>query len=132
MGDVGYLDASGRFWFCGRMAHRVQAAAGTMYTIPCEAIFNQHPDVYRSALVGVGQPGDQRPVIVVEAWPDRRPRGKAARRRLVDELQKLAQANPLTAGIRDFLIHPAMPVDIRHNAKIFREKLAIWAAGKLR
>src|SRR5690606_39338033 len=23
MGDVGYLDASGRLWFCGRKAHRV-------------------------------------------------------------------------------------------------------------
>ena len=54
MGDVGYLDEQGRFWFCGRMAHRVQTAAGPMFTIPCEAIFNQHPAIYRSALVGVG------------------------------------------------------------------------------
>jgi olefin beta-lactone synthetase len=132
MGDVGYLDNQGRFWFCGRMAHRVQTAAGAMYTIPCEAIFNQHPDVYRSALVGVGHAGAQRGVIVVEPWPDRRPRGKAARRRLVAELEKLALGNPLTQSIRDFLVHPAMPVDIRHNAKIFREKLAVWAARKLR
>jgi olefin beta-lactone synthetase len=28
------------------------------------------------------------------------------------------------------MIHPSFPVDIRHNAKIFREKLAVWAAGR--
>ncbi len=132
MGDVGYLDDDGRFWFCGRKAHRVQTPAGTMFTIPCEAIFNQHPAVYRSALVGVGAAGRQRPAIIVEPWPHKRPKGARRRRILVEELSKLAGANPLTASIRDFLIHPAMPVDIRHNAKIFREQLAVWAARKLR
>ncbi len=41
-----------------------------MYTIPCEAIFNQHPRVFRSALVGVGARGEQTPVIVVEPNED--------------------------------------------------------------
>ena len=132
MGDVGYLDDQGRFWFCGRMAQRVLAASGVMFTIPCEAIFNQHPDIYRSALVGVGEPGRQRPVIIAEPWPGRMPRGQAARRKLLAELNGLALGNSLTRGIRDFLLHPSMPVDIRHNAKIFREKLARWATRKLR
>ncbi|MEX2113495.1 MAG: peptide synthase, partial [Pirellulales bacterium] len=118
-------------WFCGRLAHRLQTAAGPMYTICCEAIFNQHPAVYRSALVGLGPRGRQRPVIVVEPWPQQRPRGRAARARLLAELAGLAGGNELTAGIRDLLIHPAMPVDVRHNAKIAREKLATWAAKKL-
>ena len=132
LGDVGYLDERGRFWFCGRMAHRLQTASGPMYTIRCEAIFNQHPAVYRSALVGIGQPGRQRPVIVVEPWREKRPRGRAARAKLLAELAELALRNELTAGIGDFLIHTAMPVDVRHNAKIAREKLAAWAARKLR
>jgi acyl-CoA synthetase (AMP-forming)/AMP-acid ligase II len=132
MGDVGYLDEHERFWFCGRMAHRVTTADGVMYTIPCEAIFNQHPAVYRSALVGVGAPGRQRPVIVAEPWPGKMPWTRAARRKLIAELAALARENPLTERIHDFLLHRSMPVDIRHNAKIFREKLATWAAGKLR
>lgn len=131
MGDVGYLDESGRFWYCGRKAHRVQTADGTMFTIPCEAIFNQHPDVYRSALVGVGPPGSQQPVIVVEPWPGKMPKGRRARQTLVAELAELGRANPITETIHDFLMHRAMPVDIRHNVKIFREKLAVWAARKL-
>jgi hypothetical protein len=39
----------------------------------------------------------------------------------------MAQGHAHTAGIERFLCHPAFPVDIRHNAKIGREKLAVWA-----
>ena len=53
MGDVGYRDDRGRLWFCGRKSHRVIAGGETYFTIPCEAIFNTHPEVARSALVGV-------------------------------------------------------------------------------
>ncbi|NLF69845.1 MAG: AMP-binding protein [Candidatus Anammoximicrobium sp.] len=132
LGDVGYLDDQDRFWFCGRKSHRVRTAGGDMYTIPCEAVFNQHLQVYRSALVGVGPVGRQRPVIIVEPWPDRRPRSAAERAILLGELRDLALAHPHTRPIRDFLIRSALPVDIRHNAKIFREQLAVWAARHVR
>ena len=131
MGDAGYLDTHDRFWFCGRTAHRVLAQHGTMYTIPCEAIINGHAAVYRSALVGIGDPGQQVPVIVVETWPDQRPKTTAAKRELVRQLQHLAAQHPLTRPIAHILIHPSLPVDIRHNAKIFREKLAVWATRVL-
>jgi acyl-CoA synthetase (AMP-forming)/AMP-acid ligase II len=131
IGDVGYLDDQDRFWFCGRKAHRVLTDGGPMYTIPCEAIFNRHKSVYRSALVGIGAAGSQRPVIVVEAWPEHRPATRRQREQLADELRALAATSPLTARIRDFLVHPSLPVDIRHNAKIFRERLAVWAAREL-
>ena len=131
MGDIGYLDDAGRFWFCGRKAHRVQTSQGPMYTIPCEAIYNQHPAIYRSALVGIGEPGRQRPVIVVEPWPGKLPWRRRSRQTLLDELAALGKANSLTAGIERILIHRSMPVDIRHNSKIFREQLAPWAARRL-
>ena len=132
MGDVGYLDDQGRFWFCGRKAHRVETAAGTKYTVPCEGITNCHPGVYRSALVGVGELGSQRPVLIVEPLADLYPRDAVIYEQLLDEVRELAAANPLTADIDTFLVHPSFPVDIRHNAKIFREKLAVWAAEQLR
>ena len=127
MGDAGYLDETGRFWVCGRVAHRVLTPAGVMFTLPCEAIFNVHPAVYRSALVGVGPAGRQRPVIIVEPRKGHWPATARAVDALIDELRRLARGNPLTEPIDDFLLHPALPVDIRHNAKIFREKLAVWA-----
>jgi len=127
MGDVGYLDEQGRLWFCGRMAHRVITQKGTMFTIPCEAIFNQHPDVFRTALVGIGKKPDQQPIIIVEPRKGKKPEGEADTKRFIAELQGLGHRSPLTRDIEIFLFHPAFPVDIRHNAKIFREKLAVWA-----
>jgi acyl-CoA synthetase (AMP-forming)/AMP-acid ligase II len=129
MGDVGYFDAKGRLWFCGRKAHRVITATGTLYTIPCEAVFNAHPQVFRTALVGVGPAGSARPVLCVELRPEHR---NADRETLRGELLALGQTLPHTRAIQTFLFHPAFPVDIRHNSKIFREKLALWAAKQLR
>jgi acyl-CoA synthetase (AMP-forming)/AMP-acid ligase II len=130
MGDAGYFDDQGRIWFCGRKAHIVFAAEGPMYSVCCEAIFNQHPAIYRSALVGVGIRGQQTPVIVAEPEEGQFPATTADRARLKDELLHLAQANPLTSRIRQILFHPSLPVDTRHNVKINREELAIWAKGR--
>lgn len=130
MGDLGYLDDQGRLWFCGRRTHRVESETGTLYTICCEAIVNQHPDVARSALVGIRDSRHdawQRPVMVIEPVKDK----KLDQGRLLAEVRTMAAASPLTAAIGHFLIHPDFPVDIRHNAKIFREQLAVWAQRQL-
>ncbi len=127
MGDMGYVDDQGRLWFCGRKAHRVATQAGMLYTIPCEAIVNEHPQVRRSALVGLGPWGEQTPVLIIE------PVGRVAdRKQLFDELRRLTAAHGHTARIDRFLLHRSFPVDIRHNAKIFREQLASWAGKQLR
>lgn len=132
MGDVGYRDTDDAVWFCGRKAHIVETAGGRLFTIPCEAVFNNHPRVYRSALVGVGPRGGQTPVIVVEPEPGEFPDSEAARRTFRNELLELGQANPLTAEIHTILFHRSLPVDIRHNVKIFREKLGPWAEQHLK
>lgn len=126
MGDVGYLDERDRFWFCGRKGQRVTRGTKTWFTIPCEAIFNAHPAVYRSALVGLGPPGQQTPVLLVEPHAAARPKTREAETRLLTELRDLAGRSPLTRRVEDIRIYPRrLPVDIRHNSKIFREKLAI-------
>ena len=133
MGDVGYLDNDDRFWFCGRKAHRIVTAEATMFTIRCEAIFNQHSTVYRSAVVGMGKPPQQTPALIVEPWPEYFPKDEAATERLLDELFELGQSSDLTNSIKreHMLVRESLPVDIRHNAKIFREKLAVWAQEQL-
>ena len=131
IGDVGYLDEAGRLWFCGRKAHIVDTPQGRMYSVCCEAILDEHSDVYRTALVGLGPKPNQRPVIVVEPEPGRFPATAADRERLTAELQTLARSHPLTSQIDTFLFHPSLPVDTRHNVKINREALASWAAGQL-
>jgi acyl-CoA synthetase (AMP-forming)/AMP-acid ligase II len=133
MGDVGYLDDQDRFWFCGRKAHRVETSQRTMYSVPCEAIFNEHAGVYRSALVGVGQRGRQVPAMICEPWPEQWPRSQTEKQTLVSELAQLAAQSPITAQIEAsrILLKRSLPVDIRHNAKIFREQLVGWAAKRI-
>ncbi len=130
MGDIGYLDEQCRLWFCGRKAHRVETKNETLFSIPCEAIVNEHPSVFRSALVGInkkGSSGNQCPVLIVELIQSK----KINKRNVLAEVQTLAKKSRLTQSIEHFLIHEKFPVDIRHNAKIFREKLAIWAQNKI-
>ncbi len=128
-GDLGYLDEQGRLWFCGRKTQRVRTAGGDLYTVCCEGVFNAHPLVRRTALVGVGEPGAQRPVMCVETEPAVTGEQWSS---LVARLRALAATVPQTAGLDIFLRHPEFPVDIRHNAKIGREWLAGWAEQRLR
>lgn len=131
MGDVGYLDSDGRLWFCGRRAHRVvsQKLQKTFYTIPCEALFNVHPEVFRTALVGVScsNNDDIIPAIIIEAIKT----STLPVQQLIVEVKAIGKQNPLTCDIDHYLIHPDFPVDIRHNAKIFREKLSVWTSKEL-
>jgi acyl-coenzyme A synthetase/AMP-(fatty) acid ligase len=128
MGDLGYFDEKGRLWFCGRKSQRVTTHEQTFFTVACEGVFNAHPAVARSALVGVRREGEVQPVLVVE----RDPASKIPDEELRGELLVLGAARPHTRAISTILFHPSFPVDIRHNAKIFREKLAVWAAERLR
>jgi acyl-CoA synthetase (AMP-forming)/AMP-acid ligase II len=131
MGDVGYLDSEGLLWFCGRKVHVVETQHGRMFSVCCEAVFDEHPDIYRTALVGVGGKPRQRPVIVAEPEPGRFPKNATDEERLRRELLQLGSANPLTAAIDVVLFHPSLPVDTRHNVKINREALAGWTTRKL-
>ncbi len=132
MGDVGYFDAEGRLWFCGRKSHRVETVNGTMYTEQVEPIFNTLPLVRRTALVGVGPVGQQLPVLCYETVPGSGNEDRGAQDRLGASLRELALQHQRTAVIQHFLRHKGFPVDIRHNAKIGREKLSVWAAKALR
>jgi acyl-CoA synthetase (AMP-forming)/AMP-acid ligase II len=124
MGDVGYLDEQGRFWYCGRKSHRVMTTSGVRYSIPVEAIVNTHPAVRRSALVGVGDSNPQRAVVVVELE-----KHVADHDQVLSELRDLATEHELLRVVSQWLVHPSLPVDVRHNAKINREALAIWAGA---
>lgn len=126
MGDVGYFDAQGRLWFCGRKTQRVDTAHGPLYTEQVEPVFNTVAGIARTALVGVGPAGSQQPVLCYELQP-----GTADSPAMRERLRDTAAAHPHTARIARFLAHPGFPVDIRHNAKIGREKLSVWATTQL-
>jgi acyl-CoA synthetase (AMP-forming)/AMP-acid ligase II len=128
MGDLGYLDETGRVWFCGRKSQRVVTTDGTLFTICCEGVFNAHSSVLRTALVGVPRGATTEPILCVERDPESSPLSDV---QLTRELLELGAAHTHTRGIKRILFHRSFPVDVRHNAKIFREKLTVWAARQV-
>lgn len=136
MGDVGYVDEQGRFWYCGRKSQRVVTSEGTLYTECVEQVVNTHPYVMRSAIVGAGDTPLQTVFVVFEA--DGREYEQVNQDQVhVDDL--VEQVTGYCQGILGN--HPfagawgtpdGLPTDIRHNAKINREQLAKWAAKRLK
>lgn len=130
MGDLGYFDSEGLLWFCGRKTQRVVVdGITTLCTEQVEPVFNTHPAIARSALVGIGPKGGQDAVLCYELKPGI---GRVRRER-DDELRAIGKLFPHTARINTFLHYPKpFPVDIRHNAKISREVIAAWVATQLK
>ena len=128
MGDIGYLDKFNRLWMCGRKQHRVVTDNKTYNSISIERIFNTHPHVKRSALVGIERTNNVLPIICIEQLKT----SKMSKPKLFYELRLIAKSTKQTEDLNDFLIHKNFPMDIRHNAKIFREKLAQWALNEIK
>ncbi|MEU1204460.1 fatty acid CoA ligase family protein [Nocardia sp. NPDC005825] len=124
-GDLAWLDDAGRIRFCGRKSQRLETAHGPMFTVQVEQVFNTVAGVARSALVGVGTRGEHLPVLCVELEPG------ADRDAVERELRGRRDEFEITKPVTEFLFHPRFPVDIRHNAKIGRERLTVWADKQL-
>jgi acyl-CoA synthetase (AMP-forming)/AMP-acid ligase II len=127
MGDLAWRDSQGRLWFCGRKSQRLQTLQGLLGTENVEPIFTLHPAVSRSALVGMGEYPQQKPLVCIERSAD----NDMSDAQLFADLLAMARVHRHTQHIDTFLIHPGFPVDIRHNAKIGREQLALWAKQQL-
>ena len=132
IGDVGRFDSEGRLWFMGRKTHRIETPKGVRMPVPLENIFNQHPRAARTALVGVGPPGEEVPFCIVEALPGEHPKSDVMTQGFIMQLREIGRKVPRSAEIEHFLFHPAFPVDPRHNAKIHREELKTWAEQQVR
>lgn len=127
-GDVGYLDDQGRLWVCGRVSQRVRATGGDVFPLQVEPIFDAHPKVRRSGLVGVPGPAGELPVLCVEVEPGV---GRDELAGLHRELLARAADSGMANTIHAILFKRRLPVDPRHNSKIERPRLAKWAARQL-
>lgn len=134
-GDVGHLDAEGRLWVEGRRVHVIDTAVGPVTPVGIEQRVEAIDGIAAAAVVGVGPMGTQQVVVVVVAEP-----GIAARR----PGAPLLAVAPLTGAVRAavgvsvagapvaaVLVADALPVDIRHAAKIDRTRVAAWAGRVL-
>lgn len=123
MGDVGYFDDEGRLWYCGRKSQRVITKSAVFFTEQIENIFNAHPQVFRTALVGV----NSEPVL----WVELKKKTFTNKDKIKAQLMKLAVQHPQASTIKDFLFMKKFPTDVRHNSKIIREKLTALAKKRL-
>ncbi len=124
-GDVGHFDDEGRLWVEGRMAEIITTPEGPLTTVAVEQAIELLPEIAQSAVVGIGPPGTQQVVAVIcPRDPPGRPRLAAIHR--ADAVRSAAGV-PLAAVLEI----SKMPVDRRHNSKIHRGELAMWASGVL-
>jgi olefin beta-lactone synthetase len=150
-GDVGHLDHEGRLWIEGRSVHLVHTADGPLTPVPVEVAVEALDGVGRAAAVGVGPVGVQQLVVVVEpeAAPSPTSETSGPGRRLSDRVtngvKHITRRDTASDGLADLelaaqvrtalaptpvaavCVRAALPVDIRHNAKIDRTELAAWA-----
>jgi acyl-CoA synthetase (AMP-forming)/AMP-acid ligase II len=129
MGDVGYLDEQGRFWYCGRKSQRVETVDGPLFTECVEGVINSHPRVHRSALVEAVIDGESMRVVWIEL--NSKCRSSLDFERTLDELRHEQPYCETTRRIDAFLRRDTLPVDIRHNSKINREQLAVIASESI-
>lgn len=124
-GDVGHLDAQGRLWIEGRLAHVLRTADGPLAPVGPEQHLERVAQVRRAAVVGVGPAGLQQAVAVVETEPGVRRPG------LAPEALTAAVRAASPVALAAVLVVSRMPTDVRHNSKIDRTRLAAWADGVL-
>ena len=69
--------------------------------------------------------------LIVEALPGEHPKSDVMTQGFIMQLREIGRKAARSADIEHFLFHPAFPVDPRHNAKIHREELKLWAEREL-
>lgn len=127
-GDLAWRDKKGRLWLCGRKTTLVKTAQGPLYALSCETIFNTHPDVQRSALVGIGDSKEKIPVMMIEL---RKKCGKKRKTDIYEELIEIAKENGVTSTIDTILFYDALPVDGYHLTEIMRDELIAFAQKRI-
>jgi olefin beta-lactone synthetase len=119
-GDVGHLDSAGRLWVEGRLVQVITTADGPLTPVGVEQKIEAKSPVTGAAVVGVGPRGTQHVVAVVVSET-----GGAiglASQQLAAAVRAAAEVH-----VAAVLVVEALPVDIRHAAKIDRQRLARWA-----
>lgn len=123
-GDIGHFDDEGRLWVEGRAVHTIVTSSEAL---TCYRIENRVAAALQTgpvAAVGVGPVGAQTVVIVVEQ-PGRKA-GLAS-----PELRDAVRKALPDIDVATVLTVAKLPVDIRHESKIDRTRVARWAGNFL-
>ncbi|RMB62009.1 alpha/beta fold hydrolase [Tessaracoccus antarcticus] len=122
-GDVGHLDPEGRLWVEGRRQHVIHTADGPLTPVALELAVLELSGVANAAAVGVGPVGTQALVVVVDTEASGPVLVGADLTAAVRESAAAVTRVPVAAVLRT----SAFPVDVRHQSKVDRARLAHWA-----
>ncbi|WP_244971475.1 alpha/beta fold hydrolase [Paramicrobacterium chengjingii] len=124
-GDIGHLDAEGRLWVEGRLQHTIVTGDGPVAPVGPEQDLERNAEVRRAAVVGIGPEALRQAVAVIETR-----KGTRAPRFVSLDLARRLRAST-TLPLVAVLEVPRLPTDIRHNSKIDRSRLSVWAERML-
>ncbi len=124
MGDLGYLDKNGLLWFLGRKKHRLEGLGPLLSTESIEATYNNHPEIRRCALIWANnKKGERVPTLAIERMDGKKFKGREAQN-FAQHLINFSGKNPQASRVGHFVYVKKLPVDVRHNIKIDRQKLS--------
>lgn len=118
-GDVGHID--GGLFVEGRVAHIIRTEHSVLTPVPIEQVIESEMTGVTAAAVGVNG-GKYQTLVVVLC--DGKTDG-TAHREIEEKVRRMA---PEVSAV---LFKKQLPVDRRHNSKIDRTSLAVWAQKKL-
>lgn len=126
MGDLGFYDEEGKLWFCGRAAHKVTSLPSGQenFSLPCELVFNDHPEIKKTALICLDRGLEQEAALVIERRDKKTKLSPAEKKGFREELFKRQKSSENTKHLEKFYLHKNLPVDRRHNIKIDRKALS--------
>ena len=114
---------------CSMVVHPARLDLRALSVTPLEVTEARARLLVEATVFGLGDAPRQTPALVVEPRAGSFPATDADRERLVAELRELAKVNPASAYVKHIVFQRALPVDVRHNAKIHRLQLAKeWSA----
>lgn len=116
LGDVGRVDDTGNIWLSGRVHNMIEREDGAVFPNEIEAKAAQWPGVARAALVGWGDPPNQRAVLVLQ------PEAPDADLEALHQQARTAIA-AATLPVDEVLFRYRLPLDPRHNSKIDAPRL---------
>jgi len=127
LGDMGYLDPSGRVHLVGRINDAVEAGGRTAHPLTVEPVLDALAFVERAGIVGLDD-GEGRSLVV--AYQDRTaPRGADERRHRRDRI--LAACARVGVEVDRVVRLPSVPVDARHNGKVDHSRLEALCRRRL-
>lgn len=125
-GDLGWRDRQGRLWLVARQGRVALTRFGPAYPVSCEQVFETHERVRRALVVGVGRPGEQEAVLIVEPAAGAWPKDDVAKISFQRDLLEMGQSKGITREIRRALFVKRMPLDRLHHAQPRIDDVLAW------